>query len=116
MGNYEAAVWDGKHGIGGGGTGISFLIVPHVPLGNKVPLLTVCGITVRLLSTKFFFCCSMAPRQVLFDQAGLGRGKVGARWIGKSAAVRGLKSGTSFAEVRAPYLQAMPAGLKFLTT
>ncbi len=31
--------------------------------------------------------------------------------IGKSAAVRGLERGTSFGEVRAPYLQATPAGL-----
>jgi hypothetical protein len=51
----------------------------------------------------------MAPGQVLFDQAGLGRGKVGGRGIGKSAAVRGLERGTSFGEVRAPYLQATPA-------
>ncbi len=33
----------------------------------------------------------MAPGQVLFDEAGLGRGKVGGRGIGKSAAVRGLE-------------------------
>ncbi len=46
---------------------------------------------------------------MLFDQAGLGPGKVGGR-IGKSAAVRGLERGTSFGEVRAPYLQATPAG------
>ncbi len=52
----------------------------------------------------------MAPGQVLFDQAGLGRGKVGGRGVGKSAAVRGLDRGTSFGEVRAPYLQATPAG------
>ncbi len=48
----------------------------------------------------------MAPGQVLFDQAGLGRGKVGGKGIGKSTAVRGLERGTSFGEVRAPYLQA----------
>ncbi len=54
----------------------------------------------------FFVFCSMAPGQVLFDQAGLGRWKVGGRGIGKSAAVRGLERGTSFGEVRAPYLQA----------
>ncbi len=41
----------------------------------------------------------MAPGQVLFDQAGLGRGKVGGRGVGKSAAVRGLERGTSFGEV-----------------
>jgi hypothetical protein len=52
----------------------------------------------------------MAPGQVLFDQAGLGRGKVGGRGLEKSAAVRGLERGTSFGEVRAPYLQAMPMG------
>jgi hypothetical protein len=52
----------------------------------------------------------MAPGQVLFDQAGLGRGKVEGRGIGKSAAVRGLERGTSFGEVHAPYLQATPAG------
>ncbi len=52
----------------------------------------------------------MAPGQVLFDQAGLGRGKVGGRGIEKSAAVRGLERGTSFGDVRAPYLQATPAG------
>ncbi len=55
----------------------------------------------------------MAPGQVLFDQAGLGRGKVGGGGIGKSTAVRGLKRGTSFGEVRAPYLQATPADLEF---
>ncbi len=53
----------------------------------------------------------MAPGQVLFDQAGLGWGKVGGRGIGKSAAVRGLERGTSFREVREPYLQATPARL-----
>jgi hypothetical protein len=54
----------------------------------------------------------MAPGQVsrvLFDQAGLGQGKVGGRGIGKSAAVWGLERETSFGEVRAPYLQATAA-------
>jgi hypothetical protein len=50
----------------------------------------------------------MTPGQVLFDHAGLGW-KVGGRGIGKSAAVWGLECGTSFGEVRAPYLQATPA-------
>jgi hypothetical protein len=49
----------------------------------------------------------MAPGQVLFDQAGLGRGKGGGRGIGKSAAVRGLERGTSFGDVRAPYLHCV---------
>ncbi len=40
---------------------------------------------------------------MLFDQAGLGRGKVGGRGIGKSAAVRGLERGTSFGEVYLSY-------------
>ena len=63
----------------------------------------------KVASLLVFFFCSMTPGQVLFDQAGLGRGKVGGRGIGKSAAVRGLERGTSFGEVRAPYLQATPA-------
>ncbi len=48
----------------------------------------------------------MTPGLVFFDQAGLDRGKIGGRGIGKSAAVRGLERGTSFGEVRAPYVQA----------
>jgi hypothetical protein len=48
----------------------------------------------------------MTPGQVLFDQAGLGRGKVRGRGIGKGAAVRGLERGTSFGEVRADVLCA----------
>ncbi len=52
------------------------------------------------------FFCSMAPGQVLFNQAGLGRGKVGGRGIGKSAAVQGLERETSFGDVHVPYLLA----------
>jgi hypothetical protein len=58
----------------------------------------------------------MAPGQVLFDQEGLGRGKVGGRGIGKSTTVWGLERGTTFGEVRAPYLQATPAGLEYSRT
>jgi hypothetical protein len=38
----------------------------------------------------------VAPGQVLFDQAGLGRGKVGGRWIGKSAAVSAFMASYSW--------------------
>ncbi len=48
----------------------------------------------------------MAPGQVLFDQVGLGRGKVGGWGIEKSAAVQGLERGTSFGKLHAPYLKA----------
>jgi hypothetical protein len=50
---------------------------------------------------------------VLFDQAGLGRGKVGDRGIEKRAVVCGLEHGTSFGEARPPYLQTTQAAKTF---
>ncbi len=45
-----------------------------------------------LESSSYLLLCSMAPVQVLFDQAGLGRGRIGGRGIGKIAAVWGAQT------------------------
>jgi hypothetical protein len=49
-----------------------------------------------------------APGQVLFDKAGVGRRKVGVRCLEGLPRFGGLERGTSFGEVREPYLQAAP--------
>jgi hypothetical protein len=57
----------------------------------------------KLTMLKFFFFFLFNGTWSGVIRPGLGRGKVGG------AAVRGLERGTSFGEVRAPYLQATPA-------